>query len=192
MIVIIDYQAGNTTSVKNALASLGAECIVTDDTQMILNASKVILPGVGSAGPAMKSLIDKGLDKIIPQLSVPFLGICLGLQLMCSYSEEDDINCLGIFDAKVRKFPPKDKVPHMGWNSHKMVKGELFEGIEASEDFYFVHSYYVEQNEYEIATCDYIIDFASAMNKANFYGAQFHPEKSADSGMKLLQNFLKL
>ncbi|CAG5081334.1 imidazole glycerol phosphate synthase subunit HisH [Parvicella tangerina] len=192
MIAIIDYQAGNTTSVVNAIKSLGAACIVTDDPKVIKTANKVILPGVGSAGPAMESLKTKGLDQVIKLLETPFLGICLGLQLMCEFSEEDNTPCLGIFDSKVKKFPPKEKVPHMGWNSHTMVKGELFKDIDHAEDFYFVHSYYVEQNKSEIATGDYIVDFASAINKNNFYGVQFHPEKSANPGMKLLQNFLKL
>lgn len=192
MIVIIDYKAGNTTSVVNALRNLNQECIVTDDEKAILEADRVILPGVGSAGPAMDSLREKGLDLIIPKLNVPFLGICLGLQLMCKFSEEDETNCLGIFENKVIKFPPKDKVPHMGWNCHKEVKGDLFDGISAIEDFYFVHSYYVESKSNEIARGDYILDFSSALQKDNFFGVQFHPEKSAETGKRLLKNFLEL
>lgn len=192
MIAIIDYEAGNTTSVAFAIQNLGHECLVTDKRSEILSADYVILPGVGSAGSAMNSLKTKGIDKVIPEIKVPFLGICLGLQLMCNYSEEDDTACLGIFDSVVKKFPPKDKVPHMGWNSHRFVKGQLFDGIKATDDFYFVHSYYVACGKEEIATGDYILNFASAMQKDNFYGVQFHPEKSAETGKKLLKNFLSL
>ncbi len=192
MIAIINYKAGNTTSVVNAIARMGEVCIVTDDPVEILQADKVILPGVGAAGSAMKSLQSKGLDQTIKQIETPFLGICLGLQLMCNYSEEDEIQCLGLFDTVVKKFPPENKVPHMGWNEHTSVKGSLFEGISASENFYFVHSYYAEPCDEQVATCNYINGFASAIQRDNYYGVQFHPEKSADIGTQLLQNFLNL
>ncbi|MCB9198769.1 MAG: imidazole glycerol phosphate synthase subunit HisH [Flavobacteriales bacterium] len=192
MIAIINYNAGNTTSVYNAIRNLDQECIITDDPKIIERADHVILPGVGSAGPAMDRLKDKGLDLLIPNLSVPVLGICLGLQLMCQFSEEDETKCMGIFNNNVKKFPPKDKVPHMGWNSHTSVSGELFEHLSTKDDFYFVHSYYVERSHFEIAHCDYILGFSTALKKDNFYGVQFHPEKSSITGQQLLKNFIKL
>lgn len=192
MIAIIKYNAGNIRSVQNALNRLGYESIITDDETEILNASKVIFPGVGEASSAMKYLRDKGLDKVILSIEKPMLGICLGLQLMCDHSEEGDTKCLGIFNAEVKKFPPKEKVPHMGWNSFSHIKGELFKEIEADNDFYYVHSYYAEKNDQTIATCNYILPFSSAMQQDNFYATQFHPEKSADVGEQLLKNFLEL
>ena len=191
MIAIIKYNAGNIRSVKNALDRLGYESIITDDKVEILNASKVIFPGVGEASSAMKYLRDKGLDKVILSIEKPMLGICLGLQLMCEHSEEGDTKCLGIYNAKVKKFPPKEKVPHMGWNSFSDIKGELFKGVKADNDFYYVHSYYAEKNNQTIATCNYILPFSSAMQHDNFYATQFHPEKSADVGEQLLKNFLE-
>ena len=191
MIAIIKYNAGNIRSVKNALDRLGYESIITDDKVEILNASKVIFPGVGEASSAMKYLRDKGLDKVILSIEKPMLGICLGLQLMCEHSEEGDTKCLGIYNAKVKKFPPKEKVPHMGWNSFSDIKGELFKGVKADNDFYYVHSYYAEKNNQTIATCNYILPFSSAMQHDNFYATQFHPEKSADVGTQLLKNFLE-
>lgn len=192
MIAIIDYDAGNTTSVINALKRLDANCVLTNESSTLFEADKVILPGVGSAGSAMQSLKESGLHETILSLQKPFLGICLGLQLMCNHSEEDNTNCLGIFDAKVKRFPPKKNVPHMGWNDHSMVKGKLFNGLSEEDDFYFVHSYYAENCPETIATCDYILEFASAIRKDNFYGVQFHPEKSAAVGEQLLRNFLSL
>ncbi len=192
MIAIIKYNAGNIRSVQNALTRLGYESIITDDETEILNANKVIFPGVGEASSAMKYLKEKGLDKIILSIEKPMLGICLGLQLMCDYSEEGDTNCLGIFNTQVKIFPPKEKVPHIGWNNFSEVKGDLFKDIKVDNDMYYVHSYYAEINEQTIATCDYILPFAVAMQHNNFYATQFHPEKSADVGIQLLKNFLEL
>ena len=192
MIAIIKYNAGNIRSVQNALNRLGYESIITGDKEEILNASKVIFPGVGEASTAMKYLKDKGLDEVILSIKNPMLGICLGLQLMCEHSEEGDTQCLGIFKSKVKKFPPNDKVPHMGWNSFSEIKGELFKDIKPENDMYYVHSYYAESNGQTIATCNYILPFSSAMQQDNFYATQFHPEKSADVGTQLLKNFLEL
>lgn len=192
MIAIIKYNAGNIRSVQNALKRLGYECIITDDKTEILNANKVIFPGVGEASSAMKYLKDKGLDEVILSIKKPMLGICLGLQLMCEHSEEGDTKCLGIFKVEVRKFPAKDKVPHMGWNSFSNLKGELFKDILPENDMYYVHSYFAETNDQTIATCNYIVPFSSAMQQDNFYATQFHPEKSADVGEQLLKNFLEL
>jgi len=191
-IAIIKYNAGNIRSVQNALNRLGYESIITDNKADILSADKVIFPGVGEASSAMRHLKDKGLDEVILSIKKPMLGICLGLQLMCEYSEEGDTTCLGIFNTQVKKFPPKDKVPHIGWNSFLETKGALFKGIKPDNDMYYVHSYYAEKNNETVATCDYIKPFASAMQKDNFYATQFHPEKSADVGMQLLKNFLEL
>lgn len=192
MIAIIKYNAGNIRSVKNAITRLGYESIITDDKEEILNANKVIFPGVGEASSAMKYLRDKGLDKVILSIKKPMLGICLGLHLMCEYSEEGDTKCLGIFNTKVKKFPPKEKVPHMGWNSFSNVNGNLFKDIKIDDNMYYVHSYYAEINEQTMASCNYIIPFSSAMQHGNFYATQFHPEKSADVGAQLLKNFLEL
>ncbi|MDN3491151.1 imidazole glycerol phosphate synthase subunit HisH [Winogradskyella bathintestinalis] len=192
MIAIIKYNAGNIRSVQNALNRLGYESIITDDKTEILNASKVIFPGVGEASSAMKYLKDKGLDEVIRAIEKPMLGICLGLQLMCDYSEEGNTQCLGIFNTQVKKFPPNKKVPHMGWNSFSDVNGKLFHDIKTNEDMYYVHSYYAEKNEQTIATCNYILPFATAIQHNNFYATQFHPEKSADVGTQLLKNFLEL
>lgn len=192
MIAIIKYNAGNIRSVQNALTRLGYQSIITDDKTEILNASKVIFPGVGEASSAMKYLKEKGLDKIILSIEKPMLGICLGLQLMCDYSEEGDTKCLGIFNTQVKKFPPKEKVPHIGWNCFSAVKGDLFKDIKTDNDMYYVHSYYAEKNEQTIATCDYILPFATAIQYDNYYATQFHPEKSADVGIQLLKNFLEL
>ena len=192
MIAIIKYNAGNIRSVQNALNRLGYKSIITDDKEEILNASKVIFPGVGEASSAMQYLKEKGLDEVILSIEKPMLGICLGLQLMCDYSEENDTKCLGIFNTQVKKFPPKEKVPHIGWNSFSEVKGELFKAIKPDNDMYYVHSFYAENNEQTIATCNYILPFATAMQHNNFYATQFHPEKSADVGAQLLKNFLEL
>jgi glutamine amidotransferase len=191
MIAIIKYNAGNISSVQNALTQLGYESIITGDKDKILNAEKVIFPGVGEANSAMKYLRETGLDKVILSVKKPMLGICLGLQLMCSYSEEGDTECLGIFDTMVKKFPATEKVPHMGWNNFSSLKGGLFDGILSSQDMYYVHSYYAEVNDQTTATCDYILPFSAAIKKANFYATQFHPEKSADVGTQLLKNFLE-
>lgn len=192
MIAIIKYNAGNIKSVENALLRLGYECIVTDNKSEILRAEKVIFPGVGEASSAMKYIKEKQLDQIIPLLEQPVLGICLGLQLMCKHSEEGNTNGLGIFDTTVKKFPPKEIVPHMGWNNSSKYKGELFNGINSNADFFFVHSYYAERCEETIAVCDYILPFSAALQKNNFYAVQFHPEKSATIGAQLLKNFITL
>ena len=192
MIVIIKYNAGNITSVKNAVERLGFECIVTDDEQKIRNAEKVIFPGVGEASSAMKYLKERGLDKLITSLTQPVLGICLGQQLMCKFSEEGNTNCLGIFDVEVKKFPATDIVPHMGWNGLTKINSPLFSGIKESDDVYFVHSYYCELSENTTAICEYILPFSAAMQKDNFYATQFHPEKSASVGEQILKNFLSL
>jgi glutamine amidotransferase len=192
MIAIIKYTAGNIKSVQNALTIAGYKSVITDNDKEILNADKVIIPGVGEAGSAMISLKERGLDKLICSLKQPVLGICLGLQLMCLSSEENNTQCLGIFDTIVKKFPPLEKVPHMGWNNFISINGEIFNGISTSDDVYYVHSYFTEVSSYTIATCQYIIQFSAAMRKDNFYAVQFHPEKSAGTGAKILDNFLKL
>jgi len=192
MIAIIDYGAGNIRSVQNALDRLGQASVLTSDPQEIKAADKVILPGVGEASAAMKSLKEKDLDDLIPQLEQPFLGICLGLQLMCSYSDEGQVDCLGIFDAKVNAFPKTDIVPHMGWNGFTEVKGKLFEGLTPSQDCYFVHGFAASLCDSTTAVCDYISPFSAAMERDNFFATQFHPEKSAEVGERLLKNFLAL
>jgi len=192
MIAIIKYNAGNINSVQNALNRLGCESVVTDDKDIILKANKVIFPGVGEASTAMQYLKEKGLDEVIKSVTQPFLGICLGLQLMCNKTEEGNTDCLGIFNTEVKHFPPKEKVPHMGWNNFDYIEGELFNKIKAQEDVYYVHSYYADLNDNTIATCNYIIQFSAALQKDNFYATQFHPEKSAAIGEQILKNFLKL
>lgn len=192
MIAVLKYNAGNIQSVKNALSRLGYESIITDKKEELMQADKVIFPGVGEAKTAMTYLTDKGLDQVIRELKQPVLGICLGLQLMCKHSEEGNTPCLGIFDVEVKKFPPNDKVPHIGWNNLASSSGSLFEGIPVENDLYFVHSYYAELSSATIATCDYIRPFSAAMQKNNFYATQFHPEKSAFIGEEILRNFLKI
>lgn len=192
MIAIVKYNAGNIMSVGNALTRLGYESIITDNKKELLSADKVIFPGVGEAGSAMSYLREKGLDKTIRSLTRPLLGICLGLQLLCRHSEESETQCLGIFDTEIKRFPPVDKIPHMGWNNFFTVKGELFKGIALDEDVYYVHSYYAEISSATIATCGYIVPFSAAMHKDNFYATQFHPEKSAGVGERILKNFLEL
>jgi glutamine amidotransferase len=192
MTAIVKYNAGNTASVKNALDRLGCPSKITGDCDEILSADRVIFPGVGEASSAMKYLRCENLHSLIPRLKQPVLGICLGLQLMCKSSEEGDAECLGIFDACVKLFPSSDIVPHMGWNSLRDIKSPLFKGIESCHDFYFVHSYYAELCPETVAVCDYIVPFAAAINKNNFYATQFHPEKSAAIGERILKNFLDL
>ena len=192
MIAIVKYNAGNITSVKNAVERLGYSCIVTDDKTILKQADKVIFPGVGEASSAMHYLKEKGLDKVIKNLTQPVLGICLGQQLLCQFSDEGNTKCLGIFEATVKKFEPKLKVPHMGWNTIFDLKSALFNGISTEEDFYFVHSYYAEISKETTAICDYIVPFSASMQKDNFYATQFHPEKSSSAGEQLLLNFLKL
>lgn len=192
MIAIIKYNAGNIRSVANALNRLGYKCSITDDREEILKAEKVIFPGVGEASSAMNYLKEKGLDDLIKSLRQPVLGICLGLQLMCRHSGERDTECLNIYDTDVSLFPTTDIVPHMGWNNFSSLKGILFNGISANDNVYYVHSYYAEVSSCTVATCDYILPFSAAMNKDNFYATQFHPEKSAAIGERILKNFLEL
>lgn len=191
-IVIIKYNAGNIRSVDFALQRLGIQAEITDDHQAIINADKVIFPGVGEAANTMNHLSEKGLDSLLKKLTQPVLGICLGQQLMCKWSEEGDTECIGIYDQPVLKFPPEDKVPHMGWNQLENPKGDLFKGINEGEYVYFVHSYYVPLSELTIAACNYINGFSAAMQRDNFYSTQFHPEKSGLTGQRILQNFLAL
>jgi len=192
VVVVIKYNAGNIKSVENAVKRLGFDCSVTDDPDKIKSADKVIFPGVGEASSAMEYLKAKGLDKLIASLKQPVLGVCLGQQLLCSFTEEGNTECLGVFDCQVKKFPPEDKVPHMGWNEITNLKSPLFNGLKENSDVYFVHSYFCEPNENQIAVCDYITPFAAALNKDNFYACQFHPEKSAGIGEQILKNFLEL
>lgn len=192
MIAIIKYNAGNTRSVQNAITRLGYESMITDDRNAILKADKIIFPGVGEAGTAMKYLKERGLDQLILSVKQPFLGICLGLQLMCNRTQEGNTQCLGIFDTDVKLFPPADIVPHMGWNNFETVKGELLKGLDASENTYYVHSYYAELCTETSGVCNYILPFSAVLEKDNFYATQFHPEKSGDVGEKILSNFLAL
>jgi len=192
MIAIIDYVAGNVKSVQNAVEKLGFETIITSDFEDIKNAEKVIFPGVGEASTAMKYLKKLKLNELIPTLKQPFLGICLGQQLLCNFSEEGNTKCLGIFDLNVRQFPATDIVPHMGWNNLQKMSGDLFDRISAEENFYFVHSYYCEIGENTTSECDYILPFSATLQKDNFYGTQFHPEKSGAVGAKILENFLNI
>jgi imidazole glycerol-phosphate synthase subunit HisH len=193
MIAVIKYNAGNIGSVANALNRLDATFEITDDIKKIINADKVIFPGVGEASSAMKYLKKNGLDSVIKNLKQPTLGICLGMQLMCKHSEENDTDCIGIFDATIKLFPPKEKVPHMGWNNLLNTKGPLFDDAKnQGEDVYFVHSYYAEISKYTSASCDYIFEFSAALQKDNFYAVQFHPEKSAAFGASIIKKFLAL
>lgn len=191
-IVIIKYNAGNVVSVTNTLNRLGIEPIVSDDPELIKSADKVIFPGVGEASTAMDYLRERKLDELIISLKQPFLGICLGQQLMCKHSEENDTRCLGIFDLNVVKFEPKLKVPHMGWNKLSDMKGNMFKKMPKESFIYFVHSYYCEIGNETIAKSDYINPFSAALHKDNFYAIQGHPEKSGKTGQQFLENFIKL
>jgi len=191
-VVILKYNAGNVHSVDLALRKLEISAEITDDPDKIINADKVIFPGVGEANSAMEYLKSRNLDRLIAELRQPFLGICLGLQLMCKYSEENDTSALGIYDTIVKKFPPQDKVPHMGWNSIGELKGRLFDRVAENSYCYFVHSYYAEVSSMITARCDYIVPFGAAMEHDNFYAVQFHPEKSGAVGEQILRNFLAL
>ena len=192
MIAIIKYNAGNIQSVKNAVERLGYSCVVTDDESVLQSAEKVILPGVGEASSAMRYLKERKLDEVIKKLTQPVLGICLGQQLLCDFSEEGNTTCLGIFEVKVKKFELLLKVPHVGWNTIYDLKSALFNGISTDEDFYFVHSYYAETGKETTSICDYILPFSASMEKNNFYATQFHPEKSSKIGEQILLNFLQL
>lgn len=191
-IAIIDYGAGNVQSVLFALERIGFAGKVTSDADEIKNADKVIFPGVGEASSAMKMLEEKDLVKVILQLKQPVLGICLGMQLLCKSSEEGNTTGIGIFNIAIKKFSNELKVPQMGWNTIFNLKSPLFEGISENEYMYLVHSFYAPQNENSIATTNYGIEYATAVQKDNFYGVQFHPEKSGKIGEQILSNFLKL
>ncbi len=199
MIAIIKYNAGNVQSVQYALQRLGAESIVTDDEEQIRNADKVIFPGVGHAGAAMKDVRDKKLDDLILSLKQPVLGVCVGMQLMCNYSEEGDTKCMGIFKEDVKLFTPSGlqnvnsfKVPQIGWNSIYDLKSVLFTGLKAGDFVYLVHSYYADLGKDTVATVDYILPYSAALQKDNFYAVQFHPEKSGTVGATIIKNFISL
>jgi imidazole glycerol-phosphate synthase subunit HisH len=191
--VVIKYNAGNIRSVLYALERIGVSAIVSDNHNEIKNAAKVIFPGVGEASSAMNYLRKRNLDTLIKDLKQPVLGICLGMQLMCSHSEENDTECLGIFDEQVKLFKPtgrKEKVPQIGWNNIFNLKTDLFKGVPELSHIYSVHSYYASAGADTIATADYIHPYSAALHKNNFFGVQFHPEKSSEIGETILRNFL--
>lgn len=192
-IAIIKYNAGNIQSVLYAMERIGAEAVVTDDPLQIQNADKVIFPGVGEASSAMQYIRERKLDEVIKNLKQPVLGICLGMQLMCKHSEENDTSCMNIFDVAVKKFTTSDpsiKIPQMGWNNIYDLKTRLFSDVPENSFIYLVHSYYASLCNETIATCNYVQPYSAALQKDNFYGVQFHPEKSADAGERILKNFL--
>jgi glutamine amidotransferase len=191
-LTIVNYGAGNIKSIQFAFKRLGYDAILTDDPKEIEASDKVIFPGVGEASSAMKMLKASGLDTLIPKLKQPVLGICLGMQLMCNHTEEGDTVGLGIFNVDVKRFSNAVKVPQMGWNTIKNLKSDLFKDIKDEEYMYLVHSYYAENCDEAIATSDYELKYASALENDNFYGVQFHPEKSGKVGERLLHNFLNL
>jgi glutamine amidotransferase len=194
-IAIVKYNAGNIYSVVNALRRLGVEPLLTDNAEELRKADRVLFPGQGEASTTMSYLREHGLDSVIRSLRQPVLGICIGQHLMCRHSEEGDTECIGIFPTDVKRFTPhlhEEKVPQIGWNSIYNLKSQLFNGIAEQDFIYNVHSFYVPQNEYTIATCDYIVPYSAALRKDNFYACQFHPEKSGKAGAKILQNFLEL
>ena len=194
MIAIVDYKMGNLRSVENVLRRLGADFCVTSDADIIRSADKVLLPGVGNAAEAMENLRVAGLVDVIRSLRRPVLGICVGMQVMCRHSEEGDVDCLNIFDARVKRFTPSAdlKVPHMGWNTIGNLETKLFKGLDGDSYVYFVHSYYPELCPDTIATSTHGLMFSAALKYENFYGTQFHPEKSGDIGERIIENFLKL
>lgn len=195
-IVILKYNAGNIQSVLFALERIGVQATVTDDAETITKADKIIFPGVGEASTAMQYLAERRLDKLITSLQQPVLGICLGMQLMCGHSEENDTTCLGIFNGiNVRRFRPAEKrlkVPQIGWNTIYNLQSPLFKGVDESSYCYFVHGYYAEPCKYTIATTEYDLQYSAALHRDNYYGVQFHPEKSAKAGEQILKNFLSL
>ena len=191
-LVIIDYGAGNIKSIQFAFQRLGYNALLSSDADEIMASDKVIFPGVGEASSAMKKLKASRLDTLIPELTQPVLGICLGMQLMCNHTEEGNTQGLGIFDVHVKRFSNDVKVPQMGWNNVRNLKSDLFKGINEGDYMYLVHSYYAENCTEAIATSDYELEYASALENDNFFGVQFHPEKSSRVGERLLQNFLNL
>ncbi len=194
-IAIVKYNAGNIGSVENAVRLMGIEPVVTDDVEKIQGADRVIFPGQGEAHSTMAYLKAHRLDEVIVGLKQPVLGICIGMQLLCRHSEEQNTDCLGVFDVDVKRFVPQrheDKVPQMGWNTIEQTKSELFKGFEKPEFVYFIHSFYVPTCEWTIATTDYIQPYSSALHKDNFYATQFHPEKSGSVGERILTNFITM
>lgn len=194
-VAIIKYNAGNIHSVIHALRRLGIEGRLTDNFELISKADKVIFPGVGEASSTMRYLHEHKLDSLIRDLKQPLLGICLGQQLLCSHSEEGNVDCLGIFDVPVVRFQPQqhsDKVPHIGWNTIRNCKGNLYKEFDKEEYLYFVHSYYVPICQWSVAETEYIVNFSASLQRANFYATQFHPEKSGDVGERILKNFLNI
>ncbi|WP_190808642.1 imidazole glycerol phosphate synthase subunit HisH [Flagellimonas sp. S3867] len=191
-IVIIDYGAGNIQSIKFAIRRLGYDAVLSDKVEEIQNADKVIFPGVGEASSAMQKLRVSGLDKLVPELRQPVLGICLGMQLMCNSSEEGNTDGLGIFDLDVVRFPNTVKVPQIGWNQIEDLKSDLFKEVQDKSYIYLVHSFYAPKGENTIAVSEYALPYSAALQKNNFYGTQFHPEKSGMVGERILQNFLDL
>ncbi|MEQ9426806.1 MAG: imidazole glycerol phosphate synthase subunit HisH [Cyclobacteriaceae bacterium] len=189
---IVKYNAGNVRSVSMALNRLGVEPVVSDDVEVLDSCDRIIFPGVGEASTAMKYLNHKNLQKAIPEFKMPFLGVCLGLQLMCRHTEENDTKCLNIFELNVKRFPPEKKIPHMGWNTLSKLKSPLFKGVDEGAYLYFVHSYYADTSIETIAETDYIVPFSAALQKENFYAMQAHPEKSGAIGQKILENFLSI
>lgn len=191
-IAIIQYEAGNIYSVQRAVQRLGYQALVTCSAADIKSADKVIFPGVGEASSAMDFIRARGIEQLLPQLQQPVLGICLGLQLMCRTSEENNTPCLGIFNGTIKKFPARGKVPHMGWNTIHSLRGPLFNDVPDRAYVYFVHSYYAEPNSHTTAVSDYLLPFAAGLQKRNFYAVQFHPEKSGKIGETIFRNFLEL
>jgi len=191
-LVIVKYNAGNVQSVLHGLERLGVSATVSDDHETLRSADKVIFPGVGEASTAMRYLKEKQLDTLLPTLTQPFLGVCLGLQLMCLHTEENNTPCMGVFPVQVRRFPDNEKVPHMGWNKLDQVSGPLFKDLPQEAYLYFVHSYYAELGPCTIASSTYSVPFSGALHKDNFYAVQAHPEKSGADGSKVLENFLAL
>jgi len=194
-VAVVKYNAGNIYSVIHALQRMGVEPVLTDDASELRRADRVLFPGQGEASTAMRYLRERGLDEVIRRLTQPVLGICIGQQLLCRHSEEGDVDCLGIFDAEVKRFCPErheDKVPHMGWNQIERPSSMLFDSFSGGEYVYFVHSYYVPLCRETIATTQYIQPFSASLHKDNFYATQFHPEKSGRVGEQILRNFLRL
>ncbi len=191
-LVIIDYGSGNISSVSFALKRVGITPVVSADPEVIRSADKLIFPGVGQAGSAMQFLRQSGLDLIIPELTQPLLGICLGMQLLCRYSEEGNTKCLSIFDADIKKFSAELKVPQVGWNTIHSLKSDLFSNLAENSYMYFVHSYYAGLSDHTIAEANYGSGYSAALKKNNFYGVQFHPEKSGKDGQQIIDNFIRL
>lgn len=193
-VVIIKYNAGNVMSVIYAFERIGVSCVLSDDPEVIKAADRIVFPGVGEASTAMKSIVDKGLDKLIPTLKQPFLGTCVGMQLLCNHSEEGDVNCLSVFDVNVTRFPKKEglKIPQTGWNNIYDLKSELTEGVENNAYVYYNHGFYAPLCENTAGVTDYILPYSGMLQKDNFYACQFHSEISGDVGEQIFRNFMKL